>query len=64
MTTETLNRMTLKFAAYMVGVDRVLIDLVGCPSDCLPDCDYYMMFDNGFTHRQAALHAIEYAETC
>jgi len=56
--------MTLKFAAYMVGVDRVLIDLVGCPSDCLPDCDYYMMFDNGFTHRQAALHAIEYAETC
>ena len=47
-----------KFARFMSRVDTYLEELVGVTSIDLPDCDYWDMFDQGITARDAASWAI------
>jgi len=46
------------FPNFMATVDSYLEEWVGIGSDCLPDVDYWAMFDQGMKPKNAAVMAI------
>ena len=46
------------FPKFMATVDSYLEEWVGIGSDCLPDVDYYDMFDSGMKPKDAAVMAL------
>lgn len=50
-----------EFESWKRRVDNELLKLSGMISDDLPDADYWSMFENGDTPKQAAKYVIRHA---
>ena len=55
--------MKIDFTLWMHDVEVALLSIHGVTSDTLPDQDYYAMYRSGDTAEEAALEAVEYAES-